>query len=354
MNSGRKSYAAPRWRYWAALLAVALWAAVAGGTGTARAADQAVIVMYHRFNEADYPTTNIRLEQFKAHLAELTSGKYHVMSLPDIVTTLKAGRSLPDRTVGISIDDAYASVYQYAWPLLKKAGLPFTLFVSTDAIDRGLKGLMTWDQLRALQAAGVTIGHHSASHPHMADLSPAKAAAEIDLASARFKKELGHVPELFAYPYGEASQALEKMVKEKGFVAAFGQHSGVVHPSLGFYYLPRFALNEHFGGLDRFKLAINALALPVKDITPEDVLVGTENPPAMGFTVLPPVPKGLDQLACFASNEPGRARVERLGDMRFEIRVSKPFPQGRTRVNCTLPGPDGRWYWLGRQFYRIK
>ena len=108
----------------------------------AKAADQAVVIMYHRFGEQDYPSTNIRVEQFEAHLAELTSGKFKVMDLPDIVKALKAGESLPDRTVGISIDDAYASTYTVAWPRLKKAGLPFTVFVSTGQVDRKLGGMM--------------------------------------------------------------------------------------------------------------------------------------------------------------------------------------------------------------------
>ncbi|MEQ9361635.1 MAG: hypothetical protein RLO05_08010, partial [Rhodospirillales bacterium] len=77
-----------RWPRAAALLLLGLltvWPDVA------RAADQAVIIMYHRFGEQDYPTTNIRLDQFDEHLAELTSGKYTVMSLPDIIAAMKAG-----------------------------------------------------------------------------------------------------------------------------------------------------------------------------------------------------------------------------------------------------------------------
>ena len=317
----------------------------------AKAADQAVVIMYHRFGEQDYPSTNIRVEQFEAHLAELTSGKYNVMDLPDIVKALKAGESLPDRTVGISIDDAYASTYTVAWPRLKKAGLPFTVFVSTGQVDRKLGGMMTWDQIRELQAAGVTIGHHTVQHSHMAGASEDLNRAEFEDAGKRYREELGKVPELFAYPYGEASLAVEAMAKEQGFIAAFGQHSGVLHKSLGFFYLPRFAMNEAFGGMDRFRLAVNALAMPVADLTPADPLVTEKNnPPAMGFTLTDPKPKGLDRIACFASSE-GRAHLENLGDVRFEVRVTKPFPKGRSRINCTLPGPDGRWYWLGRQFF---
>jgi hypothetical protein len=43
--------------------------------------------------------------------------------------------------------------------------------------------------------------------------------------------------------------------------------------------------------------------------------------------------------------------VERLGDNRIEVRFMKPLPKSRTRLNCTLPAGEGRWYWFGYQFY---
>ena len=89
--------------------------------------DSATVIMYHRFGEGRYPSTNISMEMFKEHLALLTNGDYTILPLPKIVETLKSGQLLPDRTVGISIDDAYLSVYENAWPLLKAASLPFTI-----------------------------------------------------------------------------------------------------------------------------------------------------------------------------------------------------------------------------------
>jgi len=89
-------------------LAALLWT---GAGGVARGAESAVVFMYHRFGESRQPTTNIRLEQFEAQLAELTSGKYVVKSLAEIVTRLRAGGKLPELTVAISIDDAFLSVY---------------------------------------------------------------------------------------------------------------------------------------------------------------------------------------------------------------------------------------------------
>src|SRR3546814_10430794 len=90
--------------------------------------------MYHRFGEHKAAATNITLQQFAAHIAELTSGRYSVLPLPEIVAALREGRPLPDRTVAITIDDAYLSVYREAWPMLKAAGLPFTLFAATDPL----------------------------------------------------------------------------------------------------------------------------------------------------------------------------------------------------------------------------
>lgn len=319
------------------------WGAAAAETG-------AVVFMYHRFGETKYPSTNITLKQFEAHIRELTSGPYRVLPLPEIIKALRRGSPLPDRTVGLSIDDAFLSVYTEAWPRLKKSGLPFTLFVATGVVDQKVRGYMNWDQIREMASAGVTIGGHTVSHLHMPDANQSKIQEEIEYSNNRFKKELGQGPEIFAFPYGESSLAVQEGVKENGFLAAFGQHSGAFGGRGNFFDLPRFAMNENYANLARFKLAANALPLPITDITPADPLISSENPPAMGFTAQPGI-KEMDRLACFSSHE-GRARLERLGERRFEIRVERAFPKGRTRVNCTLPAGQGRWYWFGRQFYR--
>src|SRR3546814_2069220 len=89
------------------------------------------------------------MDQFQAHLEEIRSGGHGVLPLPEILERMRNAVDIPDRTVAITVDDAYASVYARAWPLLREAGLPFTLFVSTDSVDRGSPGYMTWDQIRS-------------------------------------------------------------------------------------------------------------------------------------------------------------------------------------------------------------
>jgi len=309
-------------------------------------ATAAVALMYHRFGEDGIPSTNIRVAQFERHLQILADGGYHVVPLSDIVAAMKAGTPVPPKTVAITVDDAYASVMSVAWPRLKARGWPLTLFVSTDPVDRGTPGYLTWDQIRTLAAEGVAIGAHSKSHAHLARLSPAAAEAEIQDSNARFAAELGHVPTLFAYPYGEANAETEKLVA-RTYAAAFGQHSGVMTAADNRFFLPRFALNENYGNEERFHLVIDALPIPATDVTPDDPTL-SRNPPLFGFTVADPT-LSVHGLKCYASS-PGETTTEILG-RRIEVRQSAAFTGTRGRVNCTLPGPNGRWRWYGRMFY---
>lgn len=323
---------------------------LAASAVAAQAAGGAVAFVYHRFGESTYPSTNITLEQLDQHIAALKDGGYHVLPLPQIVDALRRREPLPDKTVALTMDDAFESIYREAWPRLRKAGLPFTVFVATDPVDAGTDSYMSWDQIRTLAAAGVTIGHHTVSHPHLPELDEAGVASELNGAMRRFRAELGVEPTLFAYPYGEYGLREQKLVREAGFAAAFGQQSGVMHADEDLFGLPRFAMNERFGTLDRFRLAASALPLPLSDLTPlERVLTTATNPPAVGFTVGPKV-QDLEKLRCYASNLSEPARLERLGPRRIEVRLDKPFPRGRGRLNCTVPGPQGRWRWYGMQF----
>lgn len=312
-------------------------------------AGSAVILMYHRFGEDIYPSTNVRMDQFEAHIKELTEGPYTVLPVSEIVAALRSGRKLPDRAIGITVDDAYLSVYTEAWPRLKAAGLPFTLFVATDAVDKRYAGMVDWGQIREMRDAGVEIGAHTASHLHMPDAADEVNKSEMQRSLKRFQEELGERPALFAYPYGETSLATQAIVREFGFETAFGQHSGVAYGAGDPMYLPRFALNETYSALEDFVLRVNALPLPVGDISPLDSFIQDKNPPLVGFTVDATV-GSLGGLACYHSQF-GKADLEILGTHRVEIRFPEPFKAGRTRLNCTKPAGKGRWRWFGMQYY---
>ncbi|SCA56329.1 Predicted xylanase/chitin deacetylase [Candidatus Terasakiella magnetica] len=310
----------------------------------------ASVVMYHRFGESDYPATNITMEQFETHINEIKTGGYEVLPLPELVEKLKFGQPLADKTLSITIDDGYASIYEKAYPKFKEAGIPFTIFISTDAIDRGYARHLNWKQIKEMAADPlVYIGAHTASHMHMAAASQSRIGDEMQRSLKRFDEKIGYRPEIFAYPYGEASLKAMSVVRGFGMKAAFGQHSGAVGSGDDLYYLPRFALNEKYGDIKRFQMVSKAKSLHVSELGPKDMTIAKRNPPMIGFTVAEEV-GSLDPLACFAAHE-GKVRVERLWERRVEVRMEKPLPVGRTRLNCTMPAGDGRWRWFGRLFY---
>lgn len=319
--------------------------ALTGLTGVAEAGNSAVVIMYHRFAEDRYPSTSIRLDQFEAHLRALSEGGYEVVPLAKVVAALRGGAELPERAVAITIDDAYKSLYEVAWPRFKAAGIPVTLFVNTDAVDAGLSGSLSWHEIREMVGGGLEIGGHGAAHLHMAEQSDEANRADMARSLERIGAELGLRPRLFAWPYGEASAAAIAVAKEFGIEAAFGQHSGIAFPGADMHYLPRFPLNEHYGEIERLRTVIRAMPLPVSDLVPADPLLEA-NPPPFGFTVAEGVGP-LANLSCFASHD-GRMVLERIG-RRVEARAARPFPPGRGRINCTMPG-EGGWHWFGYQY----
>lgn len=308
----------------------------------------AVVLMYHRFGEDRYPATSIRTAQFEEHLAYLQDNDFTVLPLPEIIAHFESGQTLPPRSIAITVDDAYRSALTVARPLLAAADMPWTLFVTTDQPDRQLGDFMSWDDIRELDADPlVTIGHHSGSHHHMPDHDPAINRHDIARASDRFEAELGYVPELIAYPFGEYSDAVLNVIREFDFRAGFGQHSGVAHSDEARLELPRFAMNENWGRMDRFEERVHTKPLPVTDIRPSDTLVVADNPPRFSFVLSDPAVQA-SSVGCFAS---GGIEAEMEHDGRSVTMVPKqPFQPGRARINCTAPYGDGSFRWFGRQF----
>ena len=302
------------------------------------------VFVYHRFGENNYPSTNIRMPQFKKHLDELIKNNYNVVSIETIIDALQNNKNLPEKTVAITIDDAFFSIYKKAWPILKEKKLPFTIFVSTGPVNSNSKNYMNWEQLKEMNNRGVTIGHHTKNHFHLVGKKKETIISEIEEASDDFLKNLGYVPDIFAYPYGEYSSEIKEITKNY-FKAAFGQQSGGIYNGIDIFELPRFSLNEQYGDLKRFKFAANSYGLKIKNVLPENKVITDINPPLLGFTLLDDL-EGL--IRCYPSHNI-KADLTKLGNKRIEIRFDRAFPKGRTRINCTI-NDNNKWRWSGFQF----
>ena len=311
--------------------------------------NSAIVFMYHKFNVSQYPSTNIKIEQFEKHLEEFSKSKYSVKSLEYIVDTIVNDITLPSGTIGISVDDADRSFLTTAWPRIKKYGFPITLFVTTNTISPNNKNYLNWDEIRYLKNQGVTIGAHSHSHRHLPELTIDELKKEIEDSNKVFLKELGEIPLLFAYPYGEVNKKIIELLKKYKFKVAFGQHSGVINETSNMYYLPRFSLNEKYGDIQRVQFAANTKGLGIYDFVPENPTI-IENPPYIGFSLLDETLS--KNINCFIFDQKGQVENDKYTfNERVEIRLKRKLFKGRARLNCTARDKEKNWRWFGHQFY---
>ena len=311
--------------------------------------NSATVFMYHKFGVSKYPSTSVTIDQLESHVNELIKEKYNILPLEYIVDTIINDGELPSGTIGISVDDADKSFFEVGWPIFKENNIPVTLFVTTGTIANNNKSYLNWDQIRRLKNEGVTIGAHSHTHAHMPDLEIEEVKKEIELSNKIFLKELGEIPNLFAFPYGETNSEIMSLIKDYKFKVAFGQHSGVINETSNMYYLPRFSLNEKYGEIDRVKFASLSKGLGVYDFIPVNPTI-KENPPFIGFSLLDE--KLSKSLNCFIFDMKGQVEKEMYKfNERVEIRLSRELSKGRSRINCTAKDSKGNWRWFGHQFY---
>lgn len=316
---------------------------------------EAVVFMYHRFGEDKFPSTNIRIDQFDKQLEFLTSGGFNVLPLEQIVKALESGEELPDKTIAITIDDAYRSVYEVAYPRLTKLKFPFTVFIAPKTVDDGISAYMSWQQIREMSAKGVTFANHSLNHDYLVRLKDGESRqdwarrirSDLEQAQHRLQQELGKAPFLFAYPYGEFNLDLINIVKELGY-KAFGQHSGAIGPLSNLQALPRFPVAEAFADMDTFKTKALSRAMPV--VKQEPLNSETSEPNPLLAITLGQVDGDLSRLSCYFGSEPMVITWE-VPSETFSVRSEKPLPPGRSRYNCTIPDQSGaRFYWYSHQW----
>jgi peptidoglycan/xylan/chitin deacetylase (PgdA/CDA1 family) len=324
-------------------------------TTSALAADSAVVLMYHRFGEDRFPSTSIRVEQFQAHLKYLKESGFAVVPLADVHAAINNGMPLPERAVAITIDDAYRSVYDVAFPLFKAYGYPFTVFVATNAVDDGLPGTMTWDQMREMATAGATFANHGAAHSSTIEREDgatdeewlAAVRSDIEKGAKRIAEELPLLQGSFAYPYGEYTSDVSNLLQDMGY-DSFGQHSGAVGPDSDHRALPRFPMAESFGDIAQFRTKVASVPMPVKNVDPWEPITADAQPTIT--ITLGETDARLGELACYVSGQ-GKVEVDwQETDSQFVVGPAKPFNKGRQRVNCTAPGNDGRYLWFSHQW----
>jgi len=302
-------------------------------------------LMYHRFNEDRYPSTNIQMDVFKEQIEIIKKFKYNFYDPINLETNFNIPKT--EKKILITIDDAFSSFYEFAWPYLKKEKIPFILFVSTEAV--GKNGYMTWDQIRELEKESITyIGNHSHSHDYLVDLKNDDFILDINNSSLIFKEKLGYNPIFFSYPFGEYSSLIKEYIS-KNFKFSFGQHSGVIDINKDRYELPRFPINEKYGDLERFKFLIKLSPLQYKSLYPIEKYLTNKNPPKFIVKFFDEQ-KNIHNINCFSDEGNKWEKSDISFDQNIlNLNFRDKFKFRRGRINCSL-NDDGVWRWFGIQF----
>ena len=303
-------------------------------------------LMYHRFDENKYPSTNIQMSIFKQQIEIITNLNYNFYDPGDLEKNFDKPKK--EKKILLTIDDAFSSFYEVAWPYLKDNNIPFILFVSTEAV--GKNGYMSWKQIKEIEKEAITyIGNHSHSHEYLVDFKEEDFLNDLNSAKKNFIKNLGYNPIFFSYPFGEYSEYIKKYIS-KNFKFSFGQHSGVIDINKDKYELPRFPINEKYGDLKRFKFLINLQPLQFKNLTPHDKYITSSNNPPNFSVDFFENQKNINNINCF-SDEGSEWKKSNtyIYKNKLNIEFREKFNFRRGRVNCSL-NDDGAWRWFGVQF----
>ncbi len=307
------------------------------------------VFAYHRFGDDRFPSTNIKLDVFEEQLMFLKENNYNVLTFGEAIQKWQNGKPIKDKTVVLTIDDGYFSFYENGWPLLKKYGYPATIFIQTETV--GGNDFMTWNQIREIQKAGIEVGNHSTTHDHFVNY-PADSIAivfkkDLEIASKAFDLNLGNVPNIYAYPYGEWNKSMEKVLQANGFDAAAVQKSGVFCESSDAYAIPRFPMGGVFATMNGFKSKILMKALVIESTSPEGPFY-TDNPPSAKLEISNDQSLNLNGAQFFMEGNKMDIHEKKTGQSSTVITL-KPdhkLKYRRTLYTLTAPSKDGKsWHW---------
>ena len=315
-----------------------------------------VILVYHHVSASTPPSTSISPEDFERHLEYLEQNNFNVIPLDNMLKTLRAGEQLPEKSVAITFDDGYISIYDTAFPMLQSYGFPFTLFLSTGPIDKQQQSYMNWDQIREMSRAGVIIANHMVEHPYMLEIGSDETDAdwinrlqnELLAAESRIEQETGQSHRYLAYPYGEFDLDIKLMLKNNGFIG-LAQNSGAIGVNSDFLALPRFPLASIYANLDTAKIKLDTKAFNVELVEPKSPVTKIRSP-----SVTLKFDEGnhnLSQIGCFANSKPlPMTWIDRENGL-LKIEPNETYSGRRWRYLCTAPVPgEGRYYWYSVQW----
>ena len=201
------------------------------------------VLMYHRIlpNPAagdSAPDLVVSPDNFAAQMKAFFDAGWHSITMATLAGDMETDATIPDKTFVITFDDGWSDGYDYAFPIMRQYGFVGTFFVITSRIDQA--GVLSTQEMRALEAAGNDIGNHTENHVNLTTVSADRLTQEVELASEQIARATGHRPVSFAYPMGGIDTPVATLVSRVPDIK-IAVHTGYgTHETwLGRYNVPR-------------------------------------------------------------------------------------------------------------------
>jgi peptidoglycan/xylan/chitin deacetylase (PgdA/CDA1 family) len=207
---------------------------------------QTLIFCYHRLvDKIRYPGTEITPAAFEAEMKQLKDAGITVISMQDLLAWKRGEKNIPPRCAVISFDDGWKSQYEVGWPIMKKFGYPFTMFIYTEGVRGGSLGggeAITWEQLADMRDNGVDIQAHTATHQDLREghnimlAAPGGKRTRTKLTGPQYEQwvhnevvgckqlleqRLGIKVNCFAVPFGSYNEHVKEIARNAGYEAMF-------------------------------------------------------------------------------------------------------------------------------------
>ncbi len=202
---------------------------------------------------------------FEWSIALLHERGYRTLSLTDLCGFMDRGAEPPERSIVITFDDGYQSVYSHAFSVLQRYGMTATVFLTTgkDRTDRlpSMEGrpMLSWDEIGEMQGGGITFGAHTLTHPDLTGLPLNQIEAEVMGSKETIEDALGSSVDTFAYPFGRYNERCREFVS-RHFSCACSDRLGLFRQTSDRYAMQR--VDSYYLRSEKFMRLIATKAFP--------------------------------------------------------------------------------------------
>ncbi|MFH1478942.1 MAG: polysaccharide deacetylase family protein [Candidatus Omnitrophota bacterium] len=227
------------------------------------------IIMYHNIDQNSASSRlSVSPENFERQMSFLKRNDYNVVELSKISDLIR-NNEVPYKTIAITFDDGYENNYKYAFPILKKYGLPATIFIAPGVI--GKEGYMTWEQVIEMSDSDVvSIGSHSMNHAYLPHIQKYYLDLEIkgskDLIERYIKKKVYS----FSYPVGGFNDYVRNLVVRAGYKIAVATNPGKKYPKHDIFAMKRLRISNTSDNLFVFWIETSGFYTWIKEHRDDD------------------------------------------------------------------------------------